>query len=309
MSNIATDRAAAVIHVTALVSVGFDSPDTSRLAAHYQDVLGFVTREVVDGTVYLTLGAEHHCVKIAAGEQKGRTSVGFAIAESLPEAQERLEAAGVTVKHRSDPEPGVREALQILEPTGTPLLLFETQDVGAFSGELSHEAPVALGHVAHFTDDIPRDQRFYLETLGFRWSDSLGQMFTFLRCSQEHHAVNFLTQPGASGMHHIAYKMRDLMHLRSALDRLGSLGCRLAWGPGRHGPGHNIFTYHLDPDGNSIELFTELDVIADERTGRFEPRPWHEDTPQYPKVWQLTPAAANSWGPLSPEMLAQRPPH
>ena len=69
------------------------------------------------------------------------------------------------------------------------------------------------------------------------------------------------------GLHHVAYEMRDFMHLKEMLDHLATLGHRMAWGPGRHGVGHNIFTYHADPDGNFIELFTELDVIADEETG------------------------------------------
>ena len=98
-------------------------------------------------------------------------------------------------------------------------------------------------------------------------------------------------------MHHIAYEMRDLNHLQTTLDHLAKQEYRLHWGPGRHGPGHNIFTYHRDPDGNVIELFTQLDVMYDESKGYFEPRPWHEDSPQVPKSWEVDIATANSWGP------------
>ena len=62
------------------------------------------------------------------------------------------------------------------------------------------------------------------------------------------------------------------------LDHLASNDYRLHWGPGRHGPGHNLFTYHRDPDGNVIELFTQLDSMIDEAKGYWEPRPWHEDS-------------------------------
>ena len=78
---------------------------------------------------------------------------------------------------------------------------------------------------------------------------------------------------------------------------------RLECGPGRHGAGHNIFTYHRDPDGNLVELFTEIDVIQDETTGRFEPRPWHETWPQGPRFWDTNVEAANKWGPIDPEKL------
>ena len=97
--------------------------------------------------------------------------------------------------------------------------------------------------------------------------------------------------------------MRDLDHLQTTLDHLAKQEYRLHWGPGRHGPGHNIFTYHRDPDGNVIELFTQLDVMYDESKGYFEPRPWHEDSPQVPKSWEVDIATANSWGPVLMEAL------
>jgi hypothetical protein len=47
-----------------------------------------------------------------------------------------------------------------------------------------------------------------------------------------------------------------------------------------------------------IEFFCEMDQMHDEELGFFEPRPWHQDRPQRPKVWgDDTPA--NWWGPMS----------
>lgn len=83
------------------------------------------------------------------------------------------------------------------------------------------------------------------------------------------------------------------------LDHMAANGTRLHWGPGRHGPGHNLFTYHKDPDGNTVELFTQLDRITDEAKGYWEPRPWHEQTPMYPRTWEVDLAAVNHWGPVS----------
>jgi hypothetical protein len=101
-------------------------------------------------------------------------------------------------------------------------------------------------------------------------------------------------------MHHIAFELRDWGHVQVACDILGRSGHPLVWGPGRHGMGHNIYTYHRDPDGQIVELFTELDQINDEELGFFEPRPWHEDRPQRPKVWQPGVYAANLWGVAPP---------
>jgi hypothetical protein len=44
-----------------------------------------------------------------------------------------------------------------------------------------------------------------------------------------------------------------------------------------------------------VELFCELDIMRDEWLGYFEPRPWHEEFPQQPKLWPAhTPHAY--WG-------------
>jgi catechol 2,3-dioxygenase len=37
----------------------------------------------------------------------------------------------------------------------------------------------------------------------------------------------------------------------------------LMWGPGRHGPGNNLFIFIEDPDGNWIEVSAELEVVHD----------------------------------------------
>ena len=77
------------------------------------------------------------------------------------------------------------------------------------------------------------------------------------------------------------------------------------YGPGRHGIGHNLFTYHRSPNGLITELFAELDQMQDEELSYFAPRPWHRDSPQRPKVWAKDPSAANLWGPMPPDELMQ----
>ena len=80
-------------------------------------------------------------------------------------------------------------------------------------------------------------------------------------------------------------------------------GYKTLWGPGRHGIGHNLFAYHRSPNGLITELFCELDLMKDEDLGYFEPRPWHRDNPQRPKVWAKDPSASNLWGPGPPEEM------
>ena len=92
--------------------------------------------------------------------------------------------------------------------------------------------------------------------------------------------------------------MRDWSDIKRACDMLAQNDIKLTWGPIRHIIGHNIAIYHKNPDGVVIEFFTDMDQMHDEELGFFEPRPWHQDRPQRPKVWgDDTPS--NWWGPMS----------
>ena len=80
-------------------------------------------------------------------------------------------------------------------------------------------------------------QGFYQDLLGFRWSDTIGDFFVFLRCNADHHAANFLESTKLPGMHHIAYEMRDLEPPADDARPPGRNEYRLHWGPGGTGRG------------------------------------------------------------------------
>ena len=279
------------------------SADVARLASYYEDVLQFAVSERTKDAVYLTTGNDHHCTVVRAGEPNGRARLGFEIHGSLDDAGERLQARGVAFERASDPEPGIAASLTLTEPgSGTPLSLFEHPQPSGVASAIALR-PTKLGHVASYVPDLLETQRFYIDVLGLRWSDTIGDFFTFLRCNADHHAINLMGSTKKSGLFHVAYEMRDFMQLKDALDNIATFGYSCEWGPGRHGVGHNIFSYHRDVDGNLVELFTEIDIIYDEENGWFEPRPWHETWPQGPKVWDRDPTAANKWGWINPAML------
>ncbi|MTD56551.1 VOC family protein [Amycolatopsis pithecellobii] len=284
--------------------LSFETPDLDRLIAYYTEMLDFVLVEKSNDEAYLSPSFDHHAVVLRrAKEARNRTEVGYEVWGDLGDAARRLEAAGIEVDRRSDIAPSTPDVLVLSEPdTGTKLHLFDAQSTSGISG-YSPLRPTKLGHIAAFVPDLNKLQSFYEDLLGFKWSDTIGDFFVFLRCNTDHHAANFLASSKYTGMHHVAYEMRDLNHLQSMLDHLGKNGHPLEWGPGRHGAGHNIFTYHKDPDGNLIELFTQIDQIVDESKGYFEPRPWHEDFPQYPKTWEVDLAAVNIWGPINPSLM------
>jgi catechol-2,3-dioxygenase len=277
--------------------------DVSAIVDHYTRVLSFEVADRDGGTTYLTLGPDPHCVVVSPGEPTGRASMGLRLVGSLDEAESALRSAGIDVTRSTDPQPGITEALTIAEATTqAPVHLYEAGALGEVPA-VHGTRPTKLGHVASFAPDVDAIQKFYIDVLGFRWSDMVGDFFTFLRCNTDHHTVNVMESDKHSGLHHSAFEMRDVVHLKDVLDVLAKHDVRLQWGMGRHGPGHNIFSYHTDPDGNRIELFCEIDRILDERDPHWEPRPWHEEFPMRPKKWPLQPQTANQWGPLDPGSL------
>lgn len=290
--------------VSKLGYVEFQTPEVDRLVDYYTNVLDFVPVERGTDEAYLTPGFDHHAVVIRKAESaQARTAVGYEIFESVEDAERRLRDAGYEVERRSDFAPHTPGLVIVKEPlTGTPIHLYDGQSSSGIDS-YTPLRPTKLGHIAAFVPDLAPLQSFYQDLLGFKWSDTIGDFFVFLRCNSDHHAANFMASKIRTGQHHIAFEMRDLNHLQTLLDHMAARKVRLEWGPGRHGAGHNIFTYHHDPDGNLVELFTQLDQIVDEKLGYFEPRPWHDSFPQYPKTWEVDAAAVNSWGPINPALL------
>ncbi|MBF4571869.1 VOC family protein [Herbiconiux sp. VKM Ac-1786] len=294
--------ATSTVRVNTIGYVAFDTPDVERLTEYYTSALGFT---LVDGdgrSAYLSADGSNHAVVLnQADEARARARVGYRVDGSLDDAATRLTRAGYQVERRTDVSPTETTVLALAEPqTGMPIHLYDSSVEIARPGT-DAVAPTKLGHVAAYVPSLDAMQSFYEELLGFQWSDTIGDFFVFMRCNTDHHAANFMKSDKYSGMHHVAYEMRDLTHLQNMLDHLASREVRLEWGPGRHGPGHNIFTYHRDPDGNVIELFTQLDVM-DDATGNYEPRPWHDGVLQYPRTWEADLKAQNSWGPGNPAM-------
>jgi catechol 2,3-dioxygenase-like lactoylglutathione lyase family enzyme len=186
------------------------------------------------------------------------------------------------------------------DPKGTIIELFsqwsflDAKPGGAGAG------PLKLGHIAFHCPNPAGMAAFYEKTMGFRVSDWIGDFFVFMRCGADHHTVNFLRHESMS-MQHMAFQLRDASHLTGACDILGRNRIEIAWGPVRHGPGHNIAVYHRNPDDQIIEMFCDLDLMLDEELGYFEPRPWHRDRPQKPKVWASDPYR-DIWGqPATPD--------
>jgi glyoxalase/bleomycin resistance protein/dioxygenase superfamily protein len=161
----------------------------------------------------------------------------------------------------------------------------------------SRVRPRKLGHVVLGSTDFAASQRFFIEGIGFKVSDTIDGLASFLRCSTDHH--NLLVQPApVPFLHHSSWQVDDVDEIgRGAHALLAVDPSRHVWGLGRHHIGSNFFWYLKDPAGNFSEYYADLDCIL-------------EDQLWTPGDWEGIQGLYN-WGPpvppsfLSPDDLAE----
>ena len=124
-----------------------------------------------------------------------------------------------------------------------------------------------LQHLTFSTLNVEKFVDFYVGKLGFCISDrvlhSNGNLATcFVRSNHEHHTVACFKSDKV-GVDHHSYEAGEWNAIRDWCDHFAAMNIELMWGPGRHGPGNNLFVFVEDPDGNWIEISAELEVIHD----------------------------------------------
>jgi catechol 2,3-dioxygenase-like lactoylglutathione lyase family enzyme len=294
-----------MIRVCKIAHASYETPDLDQQVEYYTDILGLNLVERSKDAAWLASSLDHHSVVLRQGAQPQCVRLGFEIArdEDLGAFEKQVAALGIKIKRQKDPEPSIADMVTFEDPKGTVMEVFKrAEDAGRrFSGK--GIMPHKLGHVAFHVTDVKQVTKFYCDVLGFRESDWMADFFSFLRCGPDHHTIN-LMETGSNRHFHTAFEVRDWAHMQTACDHLSMNGYKLLWGPGRHGIGHNLFAYHRGPNGLITELFAELDRMNEE-LGYFEPRPWHREQPQRPKVWPKDPTAANLWGVMMTDEMMQ----
>jgi 2,3-dihydroxy-p-cumate/2,3-dihydroxybenzoate 3,4-dioxygenase len=124
------------------------------------------------------------------------------------------------------------------------------------------DRPIRLSHVVLNSKDVDAAERFATEKLGFRVSDRTRHM-TFLRCSSVHHCIAY-ARAGYTSLNHVAFEMANVDGVMRGIGRLRDAGYPCVWGPGRHGPGNNVFGYFVGPHGGLVEYTTEVSEAGDD---------------------------------------------
>lgn len=262
--------------------------DLERSVQFYTQVVGLDLTEGGE-CAYLRRGRDHHVLALypigyrnpldpGSPEAPGLDHVAFAVpdARALGEAAQGLKAHGVAILFGPDEvdEPGHPVTLRFLDPEGYRVEVFARMDQ-VVGPERPHAVkPQKLGHIILHATDVQRQFRFYTEVLGFKLSDWVADFFVFLRCNPDHHALGFVSGKRPR-LNHAAFEVRNIEEMKNAADLCWKEGTVISWGLGRHGPGHNLFIYYNDPEGNTIEIFSELDQIHDDAT--YRPLVWPPD--------------------------------
>jgi catechol 2,3-dioxygenase-like lactoylglutathione lyase family enzyme len=293
-----------------LTQIVLGVPNVSEVAAYYRDFgltptglgYGFATAD----------GGEQLRLAPTARRRLLQLGVGADDADDLGRIAARLDALGIAAERTEtticarDAGSDVLVRVEILDrmaqlaptsalyngPGNAP-----RQGIRA-NGVLREEPvrPRKLGHVVLGSTDYEGTQRFFIDGLGFKVSDSVSGLATFLRCSSDHH--NVLVQPApVPYLHHTSWQVDDVDEIgRGATAMLAADPARHTWGLGRHFIGSNFFWYLRDPAGNFSEYYSDMDCIVDDAL-------WQ------PGVWDAS-KALYTWGPpppasfLAPEDLA-----
>lgn len=184
--------------------------------------------------------------------------------------------------------------LAFADPAGIPLACAPAEDV-APEPPPSSLRPRRLGHLNLKAPRPAEAAAFYMEALGMRLSEQIGDDLWFLRLGSEHHNVGL--RPGGAGeLHHLGFEVAGWESYGPILDRLAALGHRVEYGPGRHGPGRNLFAYLRDPhSGLRVELFADMAHIDDAEG--YEPIRWEAGDRMTKTI--------NRWGPTPPESFLE----
>jgi catechol 2,3-dioxygenase len=196
---------------------------------------------------------------------------------------ERLGAAGHEVGERE------ADALEphryvVSDPDGNEIEIHGRIDrSGEFAGG-GGRRPERIQHVAFSTPNIPELLAFYEEVLGFRLSDRMGgDSFLWLRSDHYHHSLALIKREGRC-MDHFSFDLADWEDVKLWCDKFARNDVSVVWGPGRHGPGNNLFIMFRDPQGTLLEYSLEMELY------------WDDVTEQEPRYWENTGKSVSLWG-------------
>jgi catechol 2,3-dioxygenase len=282
--------------VTALRSVELLVPDLGAAERFYTATWGLGVAARQDGAVFLhATGDDHHVLALREAVQAAIRSVTFRAADRVALDRVLAMAMGQGATLLSAPaelhEPGGGIAATLRDPAGFVLRIV-AGDARRIADAPSHDRPDRLAHVNLNCRDVDATARFFEAGLGFALADR-SKLMAFERCNADHHAV-VLAEAPLDGLNHVAFNMPGWEGVMRGAGRLVDAGFPIAWGPGRHGPGDNVFAYFIDPFGIVVEYTAEVEQVGEDHV------------PRGPDHWVWPPGRTDQWGIAPPKPEATK---
>ncbi|MEU0510853.1 MULTISPECIES: VOC family protein [Amycolatopsis] len=288
---LAEPGAAGSLRRTAVSHLGLRVPDVASTTDFYGRVLGLVPHDdLPGGGRRLGWGSGHHVLDLLPGEA-GLDHIAFEVRDpdGLAGLEKRLTAAGHHVSTLDEAylteavtgEPG----LVCTDPDGNTVHFHGPVRRGGEHAADTGRRPVKYQHVTLSTRDVAAMAGFYVGIAGFRISDQLADgRFAWLRSDRDHHTLAVVAGGRPGQLDHYSYDLAEWADFKAWCDRLTDEGVDVVWGPGRHGPGNNLFVFFDDPAGNHVELSAEMEKFHDDRVT------------YVPRRWDPVPRSVNLWG-------------
>ncbi|MDR6832594.1 MULTISPECIES: VOC family protein [unclassified Sphingopyxis] len=258
-----------------LRSIELALPDPGSAAAFLADIWGMAPTEGQNGSLYLRgSGGFPYLVALHEAEVEHVRSTTFVCeTDELAGLAGRVAATGWPARAVRSSDPGGGSGIEVELPEGEIFrFLAGATDAEPIKGR---DLPVKLTHVVFNSQDAEASGRAVEEVLGFRVSDRTKGM-VFVRCNRSHHSTAF-ARAGFSSLNHVAFEMSDVDAVMRGIGRLRDHGMAPSWGPGRHGPGDNVFAYFIAPFGPVVEFSTAVAHIPEDyRVGAPEDWTWPE---------------------------------
>ena len=274
--------------VDRILSVSLGVRDLSASETFYETIWGLRRTHAENGKTYFgAMNSDHHVVSLS---QTGRPTLlnvrfGAPSREAVHALHNHARALGIEIVHTPmtfTPADGGGFGFSVKAPEGQ--LLTIVTEGSERAPEHLDAAPSKLSHIVFNSANIDKMTAFFIDVLGFKLSDETVPM-KFIRCSKDHHSVALAKGDGPS-INHIAFEMPDLDALMSGCGRLRREGYNIEWGVGRHGPGNNIFSYFIEPNGFVVEYTTGMHQI-DEATYKPETAAYWTNFPKRPCRWEM----------------------
>lgn len=249
----------AAFPVTGLRSVDLDMPDLSAAADFYADVWGLTVADRSADAVWLRgTGTDPHLLALRAGETAAIRSMTFRTAADADLAHIAAAAVenGARLLHPPRPadEHGGGRLAVFRDPRGRTIRLVQADEPAAAAPD--PDRPERLAHVNINSTDVAADTAFFTDALGFALTDRSKTM-AFVRTNSDHHSI-VISEAPVDTLNHVAFQLPDWEGVMRASGRMVDHRFPIGWGPGRHGPGNNVFAYFVDPFGVVVEYTAEV---------------------------------------------------